>query len=309
MTAATSPSPPTHSGGPPASWPHSQLYKDVKEALYGLPSLFKTSLRIAGISATDLFSLNSALGAAIEASVVENLNSLRRVWDPTGKYDTYSFVRQAQVFPDVLLQTTNPAATEKILLGLELKGWFVLAKEGEPSFRYRASANACAPQDLLVVFPWGLDEVVSGTPRLYRPFVEEARYAAERRNYYWEYEKGAPGPNTKVTISTTAVPYPAKSAKFNDEPVNDSGNNFGRVARSRIMDKFIDELLAEPISGVPGKYWYEFLKIFSEGASTAKIDAKLNSIKSEVLAAAGSGVSIEALDRIKVELLALISKS
>jgi hypothetical protein len=138
---------------------------------------------VAGISAVDLFTLNTPLGAAIEQSVVDSLNDVREIWDPTGQYKLYSFIRQAQVFPDVRLETTAPDVPEgeRILMGIELKGWFVLAKEGEPSFRYGASPAVCAPQDLLVVYPWTLDEVVSGSPRLLRPFIEEARYAAEHR--------------------------------------------------------------------------------------------------------------------------------
>jgi len=104
---------------------------------------------------------------------------VREIWDPNGEYKLYNFIRQAQVFPDVRLETTAPDVPEadRVLMGIELKGWFVLAKEGEPSFRYRASPAVCASQDLMVVYPWTLDEVVSGRPKLLRPFIEEARYA------------------------------------------------------------------------------------------------------------------------------------
>src|SRR5690606_36189697 len=152
-----------------------------------LPSRFRTRLQIAGVAATDLFTLNTPLGAAIAQSVVENLNDLRPLWDPDNAYERYVVVRQPQAFPDVRLQTTAPGGSEPIIMGIELKGWFVLAKEGEPSFRYKASPEVCQPQDLLVVYPWHLDEVISGTPQLLRPFVVSARYAAEHRNYYWQY--------------------------------------------------------------------------------------------------------------------------
>jgi hypothetical protein len=103
---------PVRSVGPSANWPHRALYDRVLDALHALPARFRTSLKIAGISATDLFTLNTPLGAAIEASVVDNLNDLRELWDPERKYDIYSFVRQAQVFPDVRLQTTAPGVPE-----------------------------------------------------------------------------------------------------------------------------------------------------------------------------------------------------
>src|SRR3569623_417020 len=121
---------PTRTGGPPAEWKHRLLYDRVKEAIHALPTRFRTSLRIAGLSATDLFTLNTPIGAAIEASVVDNLNLLRELWDPDKKYAKYSFVRQAQVFPDVLLKTTAPDAPpgDEVIMGIELKGWFVLSK-------------------------------------------------------------------------------------------------------------------------------------------------------------------------------------
>jgi hypothetical protein len=76
----------------------------VREALYGLPSHFRTQTNIEGISATDIFTLNAALGAAIENQVVETLNQMRAVWDGDEKYALYSFRRQSQTFPDVLLR-------------------------------------------------------------------------------------------------------------------------------------------------------------------------------------------------------------
>jgi len=110
---------PKRTGGPDSTWPHRALYDRVVDALHALPSRFRTSLRIAGISATDLFTLNTPLGAAIESSVVENLNGLRELWDPDGEYELYSFVRQAQVFPDVRLQTTAPGVADPVLMGIE----------------------------------------------------------------------------------------------------------------------------------------------------------------------------------------------
>jgi hypothetical protein len=283
----------------------------VIDALHALPSRFRTSLRIAGISATDLFTLNTPLGAAIEASVVENLNLLRDLWDPDGKYEIYSFVRQAQVFPDVLLTTTAPGVSEaqRVLMGIELKGWFLLAKEREPSFRYKASALVCAPQDLLVVFPWGLDEVISGAPKLYRPFVEEARYAAEHRNHYWETRKDVLPALAKVELSPINVPYPSKSQKFNDTPIADKGGNFGRVARGGLMTDFITALLDQPISGIPARYWQGFLEIFSEGASAEQIDRKLVRMRADAENLGLALDGLEAIDRIHDGLRELIEKA
>lgn len=304
-------SPPIRTSGPPVTWPHKQLYERVVDALHALPSRFRTSLRIAGISATDLFTLNTPLGAAIEASVVENLNDLRELWDPEGKYEIYSFVRQAQVFPDVRLQTTAPGVTaeERILMGIELKGWFILSKEGEPSFRYKASPSVCSPQDLLVVYPWRLDEVISGAPNLMRPFIEEAKYAAEHRNYYWEVMRGVSGPEANIIPATIKNPYPVKGQKFNDEPEKDQGKNFGRVARGNLMGDFIEALMLSPVSGIPAKHWQTFLKIFAEGVDADVIEKKLKAIRSEAEKGGLTSDGLDAFDRVQNGLRDLLFKN
>lgn len=272
---------PKAAGGPPDNWEHRALYERVLRVLHALPARFRTKLNIAGVSATDLFTLNTALGAAIEVNVVEALNDLRPVWDASNDYAEYSFVRHAQAFPDVRFETSAPDSKEPIIFGIELKGWFLLGKEGEPSFRYKISPNACAPADLLVVYPWVLDEVTSGSPELLKPFVAEARHAAEHRNYYWQYGRlvrAGKEPNTTIQFSEHAQPYPSKSDKANDKPVSDSGN-FGRVARGGFMTNFVSELMEGPIRGIPAKHWQTFLEIFAEGKSETEIRNKLKSIR------------------------------
>jgi hypothetical protein len=307
-SAAPLPAAPTNSGGPAKSWKHRELYDRVLDALHALPARFRTSLRIAGISATDLFTLNTPLGAAIEQSVVESLNSIRELWDPTGQYEVYSFVRQAQVFPDVRLQTTAPGIPDpdRIIMGIELKGWFVLSKEGEPSFRYRATPAACAPADLLVVYPWSLAEVLSGAPRLMRPFVAEARYAAEMRNYYWQYKRQAQNPT--VISAPHQAPYPNKNQKFNDDAASDAGGNFGRVARSAIMEDFIKTLMDEPLAGIPALYWQAFLKIFAEGISGHEIEKKIARLREEANKAGLTEAAPNAFDKIEEGLRELFAK-
>lgn len=276
--AAAVPPAPMRAGGPPQDWVHRQLYERVIAALYALPGSFQTSLNIAGVRVTDLYTLNSALGASIEQSVVENLNSLRVVWDPDSEYRLYSFVRQNQVFPDVRLQTETPEP--KIIMGIELKGWFALSKEGEPSFRYTVTPDACAPADLMAVFPWVLDEVISGKPKLMRPFISEARHAAEHRNYYWSYMRGVTGDSAVVHPATHRQPYPRKSEKFNDHAPGDrNSGNFGRVARGQFMTTFIDELNESPVAGIPLGAWQRFFKIFSEDYTEERVRRSLARIQ------------------------------
>ena len=143
--------------------PKTSLYRRVADAVLALPSYFESDTTITGIQATDLFALNSVLSASIEVQVVRTLNNMRSVWDPTGSWQTYSFERQSQTFPDVRL-VSRDGDSLNIAMGIELKGWYLLSKEGEPSLRFATTPAACADHDLIAVVPWHLSDVLSGTP-------------------------------------------------------------------------------------------------------------------------------------------------
>ena len=301
------PAPPSRTGGPPASWPHRALYDRVVATLYALPDRFTSPLYIEGVPATDLFTMNSALGAAIEQSVVESLNDLRALWDPDKTYAEYSFVRQTQQFPDVVLRSDNPALKgSEILMGIELKGWFVLSKEGEPSFRYKINPDCCAPADLLVVLPWSFSSVVSGRPTLLEPIVSEARFAAEQRNYHWTWLRGNPKaqPQSKRGVKPAADKgfYPTKASQTSDSAISDTGGNFGRVARCGVMDEDVDARLEEPLLGIPTDAWRRFLVIFADGANEESIRAGIStlqrSFETAELSAAQRERSAEILEEI-----------
>lgn len=292
---------PSKTGGPDSSWEHRGLYENVIKTLHALPEEFRTSLRISDFRATDIFTLNSALGASIEDAVVTGLNSLREVWDPEGKYVLYRFERQAQAFPDVRLATESPGE-QAILMGIELKGWFALSKEGEPTFRYTVTPGACAPADLLVVYPWVLSDVVAGSPKLLRPFVGEARYAAELRNYYWQTMRTERGGDGKITRATHQSPYPAvKTDQCSDRAEDDGGGNFGRVARYGLLDEFVKSIERQEASGIPVKAWLTFFKIFSDNARN--LDTVVATIESALQRYADLGASektalVECFERI-----------
>ena len=263
---------------PSAHDEHYQLYRDVREAISSLPVYFRTETHISGIMATDLHTLNTVLGATIEEQVVRTLNLIRNSWDPDENYALYSFVRQAQTFPDVLLRRTS---TEEILLGIELKGWYLLAKEAEPSLRFQATAAACAKRDLIAVVPWVLGNVISGSPILFEPFVESAKYAADYRNYHWQHVRKTKQ-DTHLEIPSGVGPYPSKADQILDRPRSDGGGNFGRLARTGMMDSYIQKLNEVQLCGVKTAYWRQFLKAFQESTTDAEARAALERLNQRV---------------------------
>ncbi len=173
----------------------------------------------------------------------------------------YSFHRQAQVFPDVLFASDRNG--REIVLGIELKGWYLLAKEGMPNFRFQVTLRSCAVADLLVVMPWCLGNVLSGIPVVSKPYVVPARYAAEYRNYWWT-EVRQTRTNSSITSPESVTPYPSKGEQIVDRPSSDSGNNFGRLARTGLMDDYIGEMLEMPLSGISVRDWLDFLRQFKQ---------------------------------------------
>lgn len=264
-----------------------KLVGHVRDALAALPVHFTSQTSIEGLEAGDLFSLNSMLGGSIEIQVVQTLNRLRAVWDPDEEWDEYQFVRSSQTFPDVRLVTDNATLIGQgngIGLGIELKGWYLLSREKEPSFRYKVTRNSCDEHDLLVVVPWHLKNVLSGEPVVYAPFVDSARFAVDLRNHYWvvgrrqgDLKKGTIRDESYYSITSPAdvSSYPAPKDKINDVPKVDGGNNFGRVARANIMQDYVDDVLASHVSGIQAKYWVEFFGTYSDGAQKDELHAKI----------------------------------
>ncbi len=255
------PSPPARHE--PEDWEHYKLWLQVREAILALPAYFKTATSIEGMLATDIFTLNAALGATIEEQVVQTLNSMRSMWDPEKKYQGYSFIRQAQTFPDVLLRKKTNG--QDILLGIELKGWYILAKEGMPNFRFTVTETACTAMDLIVVVPWVLSNVLAGSPVAFNPYIELALHAAEKRNYHWQVER-ATKDDRGITVATGVAPYPIKSDKISDRPAYDAGGNFGRLARNGMLDPYITEMMRVKICGVAAMDWLDFFRKHAKDA-------------------------------------------
>jgi len=241
----------------PVEWEHYDLWKRMRKALFAVPNHFTTPTTIDGLLATDIFTLNAPLATTIEESVVHTLNEMRPVWDPDSRYQTYSFVRQSQTFPDVRLQSVDNGILP--LMGIGLRSWYLLSRERVPTYRFTVTREACSPWDLLAVVPWVLSNVLAGSPVLMRPFVQPARYCAERRTHYWQHGRASQS-DTGISVPDSVGPYSSKSDPISDKPKSDSGGNFGRLARYGIMTDYIEAMLQEPVRGVPVSSWIKFFR-------------------------------------------------
>ncbi|HWG72786.1 MAG TPA: hypothetical protein VG184_01895 [Acidimicrobiales bacterium] len=269
----------------------------MKDALRALPAYFGSGTHIEGLEAGDLFNLNSVLGSSIEVQVVDTLNRIRKVWDPDDEWPEYRFERSSQTFPDVRL-VARPGGGVSVVLGIELKGWYLLAKESEPSFRYKVAPSACSEFDVMAVVPWHLKNVLSGVPVVYEPYIEQARFVADYRNFWWQHLRESRADRTIRPAPQAAGPYPPPKSKVNDEAVSDSGRNFGRVARIGVMDGYVDAMLAKRVSGVEARHWVLFFKTYAEAADPEAITARLT-VELQKLAA----VATEETASMVVELL------
>jgi hypothetical protein len=231
---------------------------------------------IEGVEAGDLFSLNAVLGSTIEVQTVAALNKLRNLWDPSNELSNYAFHRSSQSFPDVrLVNTLSPEP--KPLLGIELKGWYLLTKEKVPTFRYKVTPDACSEFDLLVVIPWYLSNVLSGKPVICEPFIINAKYAAMARNHYWT-DMRETTTDSRIIPPDNASPYPRSSDEISDKPMSDGGGNFGRIARvSGLMDDFISSTLQNSIAGIPAIYWIDFFVTFVDNYTRDSIEQDIKS--------------------------------
>ncbi len=273
-----------------------QLVAKVRDALLTLPGYFESETSIEGIEAGDLFSLNSVLGGAIEIQVVQTLNKIRSIWDPDDEWLAYRFERRSQSFPDVRL-IARTAEGKDTAMGIELKGWYLLSKEREPSFRYTVTPDACSQYDLLVIVPWHLKNVLSGSPVALAPFVESALYAAQYRNHWWELIRESAGEKGVIKPGAPVTPYPESKTGVNDSAANDQGGNFGRIARIGAMtDVYTKAMLSERVAGIEARSWIAFFKQYTEAHDPEAVWKRL---EANLKTAADGGNRIDA-ERLRV---------
>ncbi len=68
----------------------------------------------------------------------------------------------------------------------------------------------------------------------------------------------------------------------NDRPVSDAGKNFGRFARTGIMDDYLENIKNYQLCGINAKYWLEFFKVFQEHADHGQLIDAIEKLKDRI---------------------------
>jgi hypothetical protein len=73
-------------------------------------------------------------------------------------------------------------------------------------------------------------------------------------------------------------PYPQSKVEASDKAENDKGNNFGRIARSGLLDDYLLKIKAIDYLGIKVSHWMKFFRVMSENRTSEEIDRQLDGI-------------------------------
>ena len=116
---------------------------------------------------------------------------------------------------------------------------------------------------------------------LFEPFVESARFAADFRNYHWRHIRKTDA-DIAIDAPAGAHPYPSKANQILDKPRSDGGGNFGRLARTGMMDAYMSKLNEIPLCGIKTVFWRDFLKAFQESTTDVQARSALERLRRRV---------------------------
>jgi hypothetical protein len=125
-----------------------------------------------------------------------------------------------------------------------------------------------------VIVPWILSDVISGSPRLFQPLIESARYVAEYRNFHWQESRRNQTKSRNIRSPKNINYYPDIRQEASDEAEDDKGKNFGRIARTGIIDYYVKFIKENKYLGIKISHWIEFFRSISETRTDEEIEKK-----------------------------------
>ena len=88
--------------------------------------------------------------------------------------------------------------------------------------------------------------------------------------------------DTGIQIPAGVTPYPSKSDHILDKANADGGGSFGRLARTGMMNAYMQKLDDVQLCGIKTTYWRLFLKAFQESTTDEEARLALENLKQRV---------------------------
>jgi hypothetical protein len=123
---------------------------------------------------------------------------------------------------------------------------------------------------------------------VFDPYLVSAKYAAGLRNHYWQHGRKAKSDSGIRSPKGPVRPYPRKTDQIADVPASDPGGNFGRYARTGLMDEYKKRILGQTICGVPAGAWLDFFRLFAEGSPGSDVAAGISRLRAKIASGGGA---------------------
>lgn len=214
----------------------------------------------------DLSKAAALVSGVIEDRIPTLLNNVRdRTWDEDGELHAFEFRRFTIGFPDILL--VERADPEHVLFAVEAKSWYILS--GDPlTARFETSPDVMHNGTLVALVAWMLDGVVSGSPKLLRMYIDDAKRLAEIRDQAWTSIEPAGSHRVVQPVNDPGTPRSLFKTQARGEMLRADGQwtkdsqNFGKLNRlyDDRLNRFRDDVLSLPAAGKTLRDWQTFIK-------------------------------------------------
>lgn len=248
----------------------------VREALLALEGtvISDLSIPLPG-DLRDIAKAAALVSGVVEDRIPEMLNNVRsHTWDEDGQLHAYEFRRMTIGFPDIqLVERSDPT---RFIHEMEAKSWYVLSTDPLTA-RFQTSGEAVHEGTLLTIVAWMLDGVVSGSPKLMRMHIDDARRLARVRDDAW----AAIPPPGSHRVSQPDNPSGTPRSQFRTQTVAEmlssdgswrpESQNFGKLNRSYdpAVTSFRDEVLTLVAAGKSLAEWRTFFRATSSSSRPA----------------------------------------
>ena len=105
---------------------------------------------------------------------------------------------------------------------------------------------------------------------------------AEHRNFYWQESRKQRNKNPNIRTPKDTKHHPDIRQEAADAAVEAKGGNFGRIARTNIINQYINSLKDRSYLGIKISHWIEFFRAVSDTSTDIEIERKIRMIREKV---------------------------